>query len=138
MAILGGCVAAIGELIRLGSRHAEEVRILTAAQLLCEGKMEEIEAGITAPESVSSTPFDLEPEWMYSVTVTSMEDTGLMEVRVMVEQVEATRVQPYSFTLIRWMLDPTVEEMAEEPFESTESAATATGSAGEASSDAGP
>jgi Tfp pilus assembly protein PilV len=138
MAILGGCVAAIGELVRLGARHAEEVRILTEAQLLCEGKIEEIEAGITAPESVSSAPFDLEPEWMYSVTVTPMEDTGLMEVRVTVEQVEATRMQPYTFSLVRWMLDPAVEEMTEEPFESTESDDAAAGSSGEATSDAAP
>ena len=111
---------------------------MTAAQLLCEGKIEEIEAGITAPEAVSSTPFDFEPEWMYSVTVTSMEDTGLMEVRVVVEQVEATRMQPYTFSLVRWMLDPAVEEMSEDTFESTESEDSAASGGEEVSGDAGP
>jgi hypothetical protein len=120
IAILGGCICVIGELVRLGSRHAEEVRLLTTAQLLCESKLEEIEAGITAPEAVASAQFDNNPEWFYSVTVNSLEQEELMEVRVTVEQVEPTRSMPFTFSLVRWMLDPTLEEMTEEVLEPTE------------------
>jgi hypothetical protein len=114
IAILGGCVAVIGELVRLGSRHAEEVRLLTAAQLLCESKIEEIEAGVIAPEAITSAPFDSTPDWFYSVTINSLEQEELMEVRVTVEQAEATRMQPFTFTLVRWMLDPALEESTDE------------------------
>jgi prepilin-type N-terminal cleavage/methylation domain-containing protein len=49
IAILGGCIAVIGELVRLGARQAEEARELTTAQLLCESKLEEIAAGVSRP-----------------------------------------------------------------------------------------
>ncbi len=113
IAILGGCVAVIGELVRIGSRHAEEVRLLTTAQLLCESKIEEIEAGVIPPEAISSAPFETTPDWFYSVTINALDQEELMEVRVTVEQAEATRMQPFTFTLVRWMLDPALEESSE-------------------------
>jgi hypothetical protein len=119
IAILGGCIAVIGELVRLGSRHAEEVRLLTMAQLLCESKIEEIEAGITAPEAITSAPFETTPDWFYSVTVNSLEQEELLEVRVTVEQAEATRMEPFTFTLVRWMLDPALEESTDEMSDAT-------------------
>ncbi|MCH5374492.1 MAG: type II secretion system GspH family protein, partial [Planctomycetes bacterium] len=54
VAILGLGLAIIGELIRNGTRQAEEVRFLTAAQLLCESKLEEVAAGVVPPASGSS------------------------------------------------------------------------------------
>ena len=105
VAILGGSLAAIGELVRIGSRHAEESRGLAAAQLLCESKMEEIAAGAAARETVSSTPCETKEGWQYSVTVTALDQAGLSEIRVTVEQ--SDRPQPLSFTLVRWMMDST-------------------------------
>ena len=67
VAILGGCMAVIGELVRLGVRHAEEARELTRAQLLCESKLEEIAAGVTAAESAAAVAFETDPEWTYTV-----------------------------------------------------------------------
>ena len=139
MAILGGCIAVIGELVRLGSRHAEEVRLLTTAQLLCESKIEEIEAGVTSPESITSAPFDTTPDWFYSITVNALEQEELMEVRVTVEQAEATRVEPFTFTLVRWMLDPALEESSDAVSDSTmteDSASGASASDGQEAGDA--
>jgi prepilin-type N-terminal cleavage/methylation domain-containing protein len=124
IAILGGCVAVIGELVRLGSRHAEEVRLLTTAQLLCESKIEEIEAGVIAPEAITSAPFETTPDWFYSVTINALDQEELMEVRVTVEQAEATRNMPFTFTLVRWVLDPTLEESSGELIDSTTTDAT--------------
>ncbi len=137
MAILGGCIAVIGELVRLGSRHAEEVRLLTTAQLLCESKIEEIEAGVTAPESITSAPFDTTPDWFYSVTVNALEQEELMEVRVTVEQAEATRVEPFTFTLVRWMLDPALEESSDAVGDSTMTEDSASGAAASGAQEAG-
>ena len=107
VAILGGSLAAIGELVRIGSRQAEESRNLATAQLLCESKLEEIAAGAATRDTVSSTPCETNPDWQYSVTVTSLGQAGLSEVRVTVEQSGTDHPQPLSFTLVRWMLDPT-------------------------------
>jgi Tfp pilus assembly protein PilV len=125
-AILGLGLAAIGELVRLGSRQAEESRDLAIAQLLCESKLEEIAAGAASRESVSSSPCETNPDWQYSVTVTSLGLAGLSEVRVTVEQNIAEHAQPLSFTLVRWMLDETQSTSGS----STQSGTTGTTSSG--------
>jgi type II secretory pathway pseudopilin PulG len=107
IAILGGSIAVIGELVRLGVRQAEEARELTTAQLLCESKIEEIAAGAATTDSVSNSPCETDPRWQYSVTVSQIDQT-LLEVRVTVEQVESARLQPLSVSLVRWMVNPSL------------------------------
>lgn len=114
IAILGGCVVVIGEFVRLGVRQAEESRDLSKGQLICESKMEEVAAGVLPAESISMAPDEYDPAWLYSITVTPLQDDGLIEVRVSVEQAETTRLHPLTFNLVRWMLDPALEELSEE------------------------
>jgi general secretion pathway protein I len=109
IAILGGCIAVIGELVRLGARQAEEARELTTAQLLCESKLEEIAAGVYAPESVGNVPFETDPRWSYSIEVGSLDTQNLIQVTVSAQQIDGSRLIPLSFSLTRWMLDPTLE-----------------------------
>ena len=52
LAILGGALAAIGELMRIGARNAEKARDLTTAQMICESTMAEIQLGFIAMQSV--------------------------------------------------------------------------------------
>jgi type II secretion system protein I len=118
IAILAGCIAVIGELVRLGSRQAEEARELTTAQLLCESKIAEIAAGVIPAEAASSVAFENDPRWLYSIAINSLDQEDLLDVRVTVEQSEPTRQQPLSFTLVCWMLDPSLALM-EEPAEMT-------------------
>lgn len=109
IAILGGCIAVIGELVRLGTRQAEETRELTTAQLLCESKLEEIAAGAVAPETVSSAPFENDPRWTYTVDVSTLDVENLLQVTCTVQQVDGARVYPLSYMLTRWIIDPEVE-----------------------------
>ncbi|TVS15567.1 MAG: hypothetical protein EA424_15705 [Planctomycetaceae bacterium] len=109
IAILGGSIAVIGELVRLGARQAEEARELTIAQLLCESKLEEIAAGVIAPEPVGDVPFDLDPRWSYSIEVGSLDNPDLLQVTVMAQQVDGSREIPLYYSLTRWILDPNLE-----------------------------
>ncbi len=109
IAILGGSIAVIGELVRLGARQAEEARELTIAQLLCESKLEEIAAGVIAPEAVGDVPFDLDPRWSYSIEVGSLDNPDLLQVTVMAQQVDGSREIPLYYSLTRWILDPNLE-----------------------------
>jgi type II secretory pathway pseudopilin PulG len=129
IAILGGSLAVIGELVRLGARHAEEARDLAAAQVLCEAKLEEIAAGITAAQTASSVPCETDPRWQFSITAGSLDQAGLLEVRVTIEQVESDRAQPLSFTLVRWMLDPS-QTATSTSSSTTTGSGTATGTTG--------
>ena len=108
IAVLGGCMAVIGELVRMGVRNAEEARELTKAQLLCESKLEEVAAGVTPLESASAVAFELDPEWTYTIETGSLDQQGLVQVRVTVQPVESDRLYPLTFTLTRWIVDPSL------------------------------
>ncbi len=114
IAILGLSIAAMGELVRLGVRAAGETRELTKAQILCESKMSELAAGIVPLESVEQVPFELDPDWTWSVMVSPVDQEGLLMVQVMVEQVVDSGQQPVTFTLTRWMIDPALEQQIQE------------------------
>ena len=121
IAILGGAMAAIGEIVRIGGRAAEEARLTTTAQLHCESKMAQIVTGVTPPMPVARVPYEADPEWLYSITVQPLQQEGLLAVEVTFEQNVPAAQQPISFSLVRWMIDPILEY--------EESAASADGSA---------
>jgi hypothetical protein len=101
-------MAVIGELVRMGVRNAEEARELTKAQLLCESKLEEVAAGVMPLESAANAAFELDPDWSYTIETGSLDQQGLVQVRVTVQQVESDRMYPLTFTLTRWILDPSL------------------------------
>lgn len=113
LAILGGAMAAIGELMRIGTRNAEAARDLTTAQIICETKMSELGAGLALPQGVSQTAVEdaqYQAEWFYSITVEQVDQDGLISVMVTVEQNGELYTRPASFSLVRWMIDPMSQE----------------------------
>ena len=111
IAILGGALAIIGELIRIGSRNAASARDLSTAQLHCESKLNEVAAGIEPLEG-GGGPLDETGEWVYSVVSEPVDDLGLIGVTVTVSQDPAQIAKPLTFTLTRWIIDPAVIEAA--------------------------
>lgn len=112
LAILGGALAVIGELTRLGARSAETARDLTKAQRFCENKMAEISTGLITPQAIALAPLEElegqpeEEDWAYTIELEQLPQTGLLGIWVTVEQ-RADRInRPVSFTLARWMIDP--------------------------------
>ena len=128
LAILGGALAAIGELMRIGARNAEIARDMTTAQLLCESTMAEIQLGflpVQAAGPVQVTDPEYQQEWMYSIVVEPIDQEGLTSVWVQVEQNPEIFSRPVSFALTRWMIDPALglEEMEAEEEAAREEAA---------------
>ena len=114
LAILAGAIAVLGELSRLGMDSARIARDGTYAQLLCESKLAEITAGLARCEPEQEIPFGTvadrgEPDWLYSIDVTPVDEQGLVEVRVTVTQDLPLEKRPVEFSLVRWMVDPSVE-----------------------------
>ena len=109
LAILGGAVAAVGELMRVGARSAEQARDLTTAQILSETVMAEITAGLLPAQAVSEAPVD-DPQyysdWSYSIVVEQVDQDGLLALWVTVRQNQGSVARPVSYTLVRWMIDP--------------------------------
>ena len=118
LAILGGGLAVLGELARLGLRNAQIARETAQAQLLCESKLAEITAGITPLQGVSGVEFE-EPlgngtmKWLYSIDVQQTDCEGMSAVRVTVVQDLPEEKRPVDFSLVRWMQDDPEVEAAE-------------------------
>src|SRR5262245_13473546 len=114
MAILGGALATIGQLIRIGGRNAVIARDLTAAELFCESKLNEVVAGGDLPDAVSDTPLSEIGEWLYSVQIAPTDLNGLTSVTVTVSQAKEQIARPVSYSSSRWMVDPTFAQAAAE------------------------
>ncbi len=122
LAILGGALAAIGELMRIGARNAEKARDLTTAQLICESTMAEIQLGFIPMQSVG--PIEVEDlqyqqEWLYTIVAEPLDQEGLTSIWLQIEQNPELFSRPVSFAVTRWMIDPTVVTTTEEMFTST-------------------
>ncbi|MGO8746213.1 MAG: prepilin-type N-terminal cleavage/methylation domain-containing protein [Thermoguttaceae bacterium] len=113
LVILAGAIAVLGECGRRAMKNAERARDMTTAQLLCEEEMSRVVAGIDEPQSVGDSPFDpddvSQTGWVYSIDVETPSvnnATGLLAVTVTVHQDLPSQKQPFSFSLVRWMVDP--------------------------------
>jgi hypothetical protein len=111
LAILTAAIAVLGEVARHTARNATADRVLTRAEMLCESKMAEIVAGLTAPVPAQDTLADDDqepgdPGWQYSVEVDPVDSQGLVAVRVTVRQGLPEERHPLEFSLVRWMTTP--------------------------------
>ncbi|MDD4266788.1 MAG: type II secretion system protein [Pirellulales bacterium] len=118
LAILGGAMAILGEAVRQGMHNARIARDLTDAQLYCESKLAEIEAGLLTANAVADVPIErmqdsllesstdsYETGWLYSVESQVIDVAGLVQVAVTVSQDPAITKNPIRFTLTRLVLD---------------------------------
>ena len=107
LAILAGSLAIIGEYARQGADNARIAQDLTQAQFLCESKLAEIAAGISAADSGSgeSLMTDDEQTWTCDVEATPIETLKLLSVTVTVTK-DFAGGQPVSCTITRWIADP--------------------------------
>lgn len=108
MAILGGAMVAIGQLINIGHNAAIDARDLTVAQVLCDAKVSEISAGVIPATSVDGASIDEAPGWTYSFTIEQAGLDGLLKIDCTVQQ-DSTNSFPVSYRLVRWIPDPDYE-----------------------------
>ncbi|MEX2174377.1 MAG: prepilin-type N-terminal cleavage/methylation domain-containing protein [Pirellulaceae bacterium] len=106
IAILGGALATIGELIRIGARNAAAARDLSLAQIYCETKLNEVAAGVVSLDSTGSETLDEAGEWQCEIATGEASQPELIAVIVTVQQNPDTVSNPVSFSLTRWIIDP--------------------------------
>ena len=80
--ILVGSLVVLSELAAIGRQHAEDARQLTAAQTLCETKLNEILAGVQPAEPAEDQPLDDAPGWRYTLAVEQLPQPGLLQLSV--------------------------------------------------------
>jgi type II secretion system protein I len=138
IAILGGSMAVLGELVRIGTRSARAARMSTTAQLLAESLLTEISLSTTSPTSTNGMIDDYAGEaWQYTTQVEQVDQQGLLAIAVTVQENKDLAEQPVSYTLMRWIIDPQVildiEEAAAAASEASSGAASSSGTDSSAS-----
>jgi hypothetical protein len=110
--ILLGSLIVLGQLAAVGRMHAEDAEGLTAAQLVCQTKLNEILAGLEPLRSVENEPVADAPGWVYSVEIESVDRLGLASLRVAVSE-EVAELEDAAedrrrerFALTRWVRSP--------------------------------
>jgi len=113
LAILGGTLAALGELVRTGTRAATRSQDVTIGQMLCENLINEVVIGLR-PLTMSQGRFPDYPEWQYAVVVEPVDQQGGLLAVIATVVHEDETAQPFTFRLIRWTIDPVFKYPPEE------------------------
>jgi general secretion pathway protein I len=112
LAILGGALAVLSQIVGTGVDSASSARDLALARLICQSKLAEtLLSGVTpvtipqtqveSPDSSSSTPF------FYAVDVAPASLDGMLAIRVSVEAQDPDGGPALAtFSLTRWIIDP--------------------------------
>lgn len=135
IAILGGSLAMLGELVRTGTRAAREGRLLSTAQLLADSILAEITAGVSQPEATEGAIDFGGFGWSYIVEIKQVDQQGLLAVNVTVRESADLSQQATSYSLVQLMIDPQVEYELETA--AAEAAASTSSSTGTESSSSG-
>lgn len=109
ISILLACLMVLGQMATVGRRHAEDAESLTAAQLLCQAKLNEILVGAVPVASRAASPVPEMPDWSCEVEVQTLPQYDLVAVRVTVSPTlaeDGARRRGKRFSLLRWMHVP--------------------------------
>ncbi len=110
--ILLTCLIVLGELASVGRRHARDAEQLTAAQLLCRTRLNEILAGAAPLESQAASEVSGLSGWSWRVQVEALERDGLSSVTVTIARAPAASLDEpggsrgKTFSLTRWVHSP--------------------------------
>ncbi len=116
IAILGGSLAAIGQLVRLGVRNAINTQIRNDANLLADAKMAELSAGIIELQSSGPRPIEENTSWVYQVDMLDSGQLGLLLVKMTVSQTDVDE-DPVEVIVHRFLPDPDYDPLAVEEVE---------------------
>lgn len=108
LAIFIGAFTAIGQVLRTGSRAAIRAQLSSEAVLRCERKMNEVLSGVTALEAVQRTPFEDNPNWIWTLNLLDSGTPNLLQLELIVERAGTGGQSATSYRLTRLMRDPQI------------------------------
>lgn len=125
-------LAAIGQLVNMGSDHGLQARMNARGGRLAQAKMAEIEGGVYPISGGGSGTFDGDDsDWSWTVDPQAQSPPNLYLVTITVSH--AYRGSPFTITLSQMLFDPTMmgsASQAEQPSTNDVTAATATSGTG--------
>jgi hypothetical protein len=126
LAIFLFSLVAIGHLMTLGTERAADVQSLTRATELCQWKLNEVISGVVPLASQSDSPFDNEPDYVWTLDCQQDTVANLWDVQVKVSRA-SKHGSSIEVVLQQLVLDPSARG-------STADAAAATDAASSSSS----
>lgn len=109
--ILLGAVMALSRVAFLARRHAEDAEDRSRAQLFCQNILQEVLAGVRAPQNVAPESFEGD-QWVYMIDVEAVEGTELSKITVRVDRLDDTETtgrlptedeMRAGYQLVHWM-----------------------------------
>lgn len=111
LAILAVSLAALGEVLRLSGENSTHARDVTQAQLIASTKLSELTSGasqLAAVENAAVEDIIANPPWLYTIELGEGPEIGLVAVRVVVRQEMPQSQNPATYSIVRWMPDPSL------------------------------
>lgn len=111
LAILGGSLAVLSQIVGTGADSARSARDLAMARLLCQSKLAELLVSNVTPTAVTSTPLSSpdshsDTVFNYTVEVAPAPVDALLALRVSVQAENPGGGPSASFSITRWIIDP--------------------------------
>lgn len=106
LAIFLGGVAAIGQIVTVGTRAAMRAQLLGEAVALAESRMDELATGVYPLQSTSAQASLDAPGWNWLATVEPGTQPDLLVVTVTLERAVPSMALNESFSLTRIIRDP--------------------------------
>lgn len=108
LAIFVGSLAALGQVLRTGSRASIRAELLSEAALRCESRMSDVLSGVVPLESVSATPFEDGSPWAWSLAIFDTGTPNLLRLELTVNYNGPGGDGRTEFQLVRLLRDPIV------------------------------
>jgi len=107
LSIFLGALAAISQLIGIGSRAALQAQLRTQAIMKCQSKLSEVLAGVQPMESITMAAFEEEGDnWKWSLNVEPGAYENLLKLMVTVQYIGDSETVSTSYQLTRQVRDP--------------------------------
>ena len=108
LALLFAALAAISEVLRMGSVSAVKAQLRAEASLLGESKLNEVIAGIVPLTPVEQQSFDDAPQWTWTLTVEDDTDVSIKRLLLTVNHLNSAGISDHEVQFARLLRDPAI------------------------------
>ncbi len=108
LALFFAAMAAISEILHMGSVSSVKAQLRAEASLLGESKLNEVIAGIVPLTPVEQQAFDDTPQWTWTLTVEDDTDVSIKRLLLTVNHLNSAGQSDHEVQFARLMRDPAI------------------------------
>ena len=112
LALFFAAMAAIAEILHMGSQTAVKAQLRAEASLLGESKLNEVIAGIVPLTAVSDQKFAEAPQWTWTLSVADDTDVSIKRLLLTVKHLNSADKSDHEIQFARLLRDPAIFQSA--------------------------